>query len=61
MPLILDPADLTRNMAGSNLQAWDLLAREALVWMHLTFFMNCDVSLVNGWEVPPERQECVFQ
>jgi hypothetical protein len=32
-PLILDPADSTRNVAGSDLQAWHLLARKALIWM----------------------------
>ncbi|XP_031198163.1 inactive 2'-5'-oligoadenylate synthase 1D-like isoform X2 [Mastomys coucha] len=54
-PLILDPADPTRNVAGSNLQAWDLLSREALIWIHSNFFRNCDMSFVNGWEVSPER------
>ncbi|EDL19750.1 2'-5' oligoadenylate synthetase 1E isoform 2 [Mus musculus] len=55
-PLILDPADPTRNVAGSDLQAWDLLAKEAQTWIHSNFFRNCDMSLVNGWEVSPEKQ-----
>nr|AAH52835.1 2'-5' oligoadenylate synthetase 1D [Mus musculus] len=59
-PLILDPADPTRNVAGSDLQAWDLLAKEAQIWIDSTFFTNHDMSIVEAWEVMPERQECVF-
>ncbi|XP_021078228.1 inactive 2'-5'-oligoadenylate synthase 1D-like [Mus pahari] len=59
-PLILDPVDPTRNVAGSDLQAWDLLAKEAKIWIRSTFFMNPDMSVVDAWDVLPDRQECVF-
>ncbi|EDL19749.1 inactive 2'-5' oligoadenylate synthetase 1C [Mus musculus] len=60
-PLILDPADPTRNVAGSDLQAWDLLAKEAQTWMQSSCFRNCDMSFVPTWDLSPERQECAFQ
>ncbi|XP_052024442.1 inactive 2'-5'-oligoadenylate synthase 1D-like [Apodemus sylvaticus] len=59
-PLILDPADPTRNVAGSDLLAWELLAREAQYWLKSTFFRAADLSFVNAWQVSPEKQECVF-
>ncbi|XP_021078227.1 inactive 2'-5' oligoadenylate synthetase 1C [Mus pahari] len=60
-PLILDPADPTRNVAGSDLQAWDLLAKEAQIWMQSSCFRNCDMSFVPTWNLSPEKHECVFQ
>ena len=39
-PVILDPADPTRNVAGTNLLGWGLLAKEAAIWLqslHLAF------------------------
>nr|XP_034344897.1 inactive 2'-5'-oligoadenylate synthase 1D-like [Arvicanthis niloticus] len=60
-PVILDPADPTRNVAGSNLEGWHLLANEAMIWTHSTFFMNCDKSILSGWNVPPEKERCVSQ
>ncbi|NP_001009379.1 2'-5' oligoadenylate synthetase 1D [Rattus norvegicus] len=59
-PVILDPADPTRNVAGSNLQAWHLLAEEAGAWVQSSFFRNSDMSLVHSWKVPPEKQTCVI-
>ncbi|XP_076778780.1 inactive 2'-5'-oligoadenylate synthase 1D-like [Arvicanthis niloticus] len=47
-PVILDPADPTWNVAGSNKQAWHLLANEAMIWTQLIFFVNSDMSLLSG-------------
>ncbi|GAB1290109.1 Inactive 2'-5'-oligoadenylate synthase 1D [Apodemus speciosus] len=59
-PMILDPADPTRNVAGSDLQAWELLADEAQFWLNSSFFRDTDMSPVYGWKVSPEKQGCVF-
>ncbi|XP_063127640.1 2'-5' oligoadenylate synthetase 1E isoform X1 [Rattus norvegicus] len=50
-PVILDPADPTRNVAGSNIQSWHVLAKEAAVWARSSFFRNSDMTFVNGWKV----------
>ncbi|XP_059105742.1 2'-5'-oligoadenylate synthase 1A-like [Peromyscus eremicus] len=48
-PVILDPADPTRNVAGGNPEGWWLLAEEAAAWLKYPCFRNCDQSLVHSW------------
>lgn len=62
-PVILDPADLTRNVAGSNPLCWWLLAKEAASWLQCPCFRTCDKSLVHSWDVLTNvefPQECVL-
>ncbi|XP_076778772.1 inactive 2'-5' oligoadenylate synthetase 1C-like [Arvicanthis niloticus] len=58
-PVILDPADPTRNVAGSNLEAWKLLAEEAESWMHFSCFKNHDMSWISTWDLSAENKKCV--
>ncbi|XP_040587305.1 2'-5'-oligoadenylate synthase 1A-like [Mesocricetus auratus] len=53
-PVILDPADPTRNVAGLNSNSWCLLAEEAMVWLQYPCFENWDGSPVRSWDVPTE-------
>ncbi|CAO2629451.1 2'-5'-oligoadenylate synthase 1A [Lemmus lemmus] len=53
-PVILDPADPTRNVAGSNPAGWWLLAEEAVAWLDYSCFKNCDMSPVRSWAVSPQ-------
>ncbi|XP_028734598.1 2'-5'-oligoadenylate synthase 1A-like [Peromyscus leucopus] len=53
-PVILDPADPTRNVAGGNPLGWWLLAQEAVAWLKYSCFSNCDKSTVCSWKVPTE-------
>ncbi|XP_036027546.1 2'-5'-oligoadenylate synthase 1A-like [Onychomys torridus] len=53
-PVILDPADPTRNVAGGNPVGWWLLAEEARAWLKFSCFKNCDNSTVRSWKVPME-------
>nr|XP_048303125.1 2'-5'-oligoadenylate synthase 1A-like [Myodes glareolus] len=50
-PVILDPADPTRNVAGSNSAGWWLLAEEAVAWLDYSCVKDCDMSLVRSWAV----------
>ncbi|XP_021078226.1 inactive 2'-5' oligoadenylate synthetase 1C-like [Mus pahari] len=62
-PVILDPADPTRNVAGTNHLGWELLAKEAVSWLQSSFFRNCDACLVDPWAVPMTveiPQDCVL-
>ncbi|XP_031193559.1 inactive 2'-5'-oligoadenylate synthase 1B-like isoform X2 [Mastomys coucha] len=62
-PVILDPADPTRNVAGTNLLGWGLLAKEAASWLQSSSFGNCDTCLVGPWGVPMKAeipQDCVL-
>uniref|UniRef100_A0A8C2MBD8 2'-5'-oligoadenylate synthetase 1 domain-containing protein n=1 Tax=Cricetulus griseus TaxID=10029 RepID=A0A8C2MBD8_CRIGR len=52
-PVILDPADPTRNTAGLNSDGWCLLAEEAMAWLKYPCFENWDGSPVRSWDVPP--------
>ncbi|CAO2629236.1 2'-5'-oligoadenylate synthase 1A [Lemmus lemmus] len=51
-PVILDPADPTGNVAGSNSEGWRRLAEEAVAWMRYPCFIRWDGSLVGSWDVP---------
>nr|XP_034345346.1 inactive 2'-5' oligoadenylate synthetase 1C-like [Arvicanthis niloticus] len=51
-PMILDPADPTWNVAGSNLEGWRLLAEEAKAWLKYSCFRLIDDTLVGSWDVP---------
>ncbi|KAH0516963.1 2'-5'-oligoadenylate synthase 1A [Microtus ochrogaster] len=51
-PVILDPADPTGNVAGSNSEGWWQLAEEAAAWLQYPCFKNWDGSLVRSWDVP---------
>ncbi|XP_041502519.1 2'-5'-oligoadenylate synthase 1A-like [Microtus oregoni] len=53
-PVILDPADPTGNVAGSNSEGWRQLAEEAAAWLQYPCFKNWDGSLVRSWDVPTE-------
>uniref|UniRef100_A0A8C2ME87 2'-5'-oligoadenylate synthetase 1 domain-containing protein n=1 Tax=Cricetulus griseus TaxID=10029 RepID=A0A8C2ME87_CRIGR len=57
-PVILDPADPTRNVAGGNPLGWWLLAEEAVAWLGYPCVRNCDTSLVRSWDVP--RSTCLY-
>ncbi|XP_076417195.1 2'-5'-oligoadenylate synthase 1A-like isoform X2 [Peromyscus maniculatus bairdii] len=50
-PVILDPADPTRNVAGGHSVGWWLLADEAATWLKYSCFSNCDKSIVCSWNV----------
>ncbi|XP_028609731.1 inactive 2'-5' oligoadenylate synthetase 1C-like [Grammomys surdaster] len=50
-PVILDPTDPTRNVAGSNLEGWDLLEDEAVCWMGFPCFEYPDASFVSTWDL----------
>ncbi|KAK7795029.1 hypothetical protein U0070_003138, partial [Myodes glareolus] len=51
-PVILDPADPTGNVAGSNSEGWRRLAEEAAAWLRYPCFKRGDDSLVGSWDVP---------
>ncbi|XP_050015063.1 2'-5'-oligoadenylate synthase 1A-like isoform X1 [Alexandromys fortis] len=51
-PVILDPADPTRNVVGSNPEGWWRLAGEATVWLQYPCIKNWDTSRVRSWDVP---------
>ena len=51
-PVILDPADPTGNVAGSNSKGWRRLAEEAVAWLPYPCFKRWDGSLVGSWDVP---------
>ncbi|KAH0502221.1 2'-5'-oligoadenylate synthase 1A [Microtus ochrogaster] len=53
-PVILDPADPTRNVAGSNPVGWWLLAVEAVAWLDYSCVKNLDKSQVCSWAVSPQ-------
>lgn len=53
-PVILDPADPTGNVAGSNSEGWQRLAEEAVAWLQYPCFKRWDGSLVESWDVPTE-------
>ncbi|XP_052024443.1 inactive 2'-5' oligoadenylate synthetase 1C-like [Apodemus sylvaticus] len=59
-PLILDPADPTWNVAGSNLQGWFRLAEEAKAWLKYPCFRHTDETFVGPWDVPPEKKGLVI-
>ncbi|MEJ1282016.1 hypothetical protein NN561_012968 [Cricetulus griseus] len=56
-PVILDPADPTRNTAGLNSDGWCLLAEEAMAWLKYPCFENWDGSPVRSWDVPDTPSE----
>uniref|UniRef100_A0A8C2M1H1 2'-5' oligoadenylate synthase n=1 Tax=Cricetulus griseus TaxID=10029 RepID=A0A8C2M1H1_CRIGR len=51
-PVILDPADPTRNVAGSNPEGWCRLEGEATAWLQYPCVKNWDSSRVPPWDVP---------
>ncbi|XP_021078223.1 inactive 2'-5'-oligoadenylate synthase 1B isoform X2 [Mus pahari] len=53
-PVILDPVDPTRNVAGLNPKGWRRLAGEAATWLQYPCFKYGDSSPVCSWEVPTE-------
>ncbi|XP_028621969.1 2'-5'-oligoadenylate synthase 1A-like isoform X2 [Grammomys surdaster] len=53
-PVILDPADPTGNVAGSNSEGWRRLAGEAAAWLRYPCFKYRDRSSVCSWDVPTE-------
>ncbi|XP_059104977.1 2'-5'-oligoadenylate synthase 1A-like [Peromyscus eremicus] len=53
-PVILDPADPTGNVAGSNSDGWGRLAGEAKAWFRYPCFKNKDGSPVRSWDVQTE-------
>ncbi|XP_040587307.1 2'-5'-oligoadenylate synthase 1A [Mesocricetus auratus] len=53
-PVILDPADPTRNVAGGNPLGWWLLAEEAVTWLEYPCVRNCETFPVFSWDVPTE-------
>ncbi|XP_075837605.1 2'-5'-oligoadenylate synthase 1A-like isoform X2 [Microtus pennsylvanicus] len=53
-PVILDPADPTGNVAGSNSKDWQRLADKARSWLGNACFKRGDGSLVGPWNVPTE-------
>nr|XP_034377745.1 LOW QUALITY PROTEIN: inactive 2'-5' oligoadenylate synthetase 1C-like [Arvicanthis niloticus] len=59
-PVILDPTDPTRNVAGSNLEAWHLLAEMAESWTHFSCFKNHDMSWMSTWDLSTENKKCVI-
>ena len=54
-PVILDPADPTRNVAGSNPVGWWLLAEEAVAWLDYSCVKDSDMSPVCSWAVSVRR------
>ncbi|MEJ1282019.1 hypothetical protein NN561_012971 [Cricetulus griseus] len=52
-PVILDPADPTRNVAGGNPLGWWLLAEEATTWLEYPCVKNCEMSPLRPWPVSP--------
>ncbi|XP_040587308.1 2'-5'-oligoadenylate synthase 1A-like [Mesocricetus auratus] len=62
-PVILDPTDPTRNVAGGNPLGWWLLAGEAKAWLEYPCVRNCEKSPVRSWPVlaeAEEPQECIL-
>ncbi|XP_035293025.1 2'-5'-oligoadenylate synthase 1A isoform X2 [Cricetulus griseus] len=60
-PVILDPADPTGNVAGSNSVGWQRLAEEALAWLQYPCFKSWDGSRVPPWDVPvDENWTCIL-
>ncbi|XP_005344561.1 2'-5'-oligoadenylate synthase 1A-like [Microtus ochrogaster] len=53
-PVILDPADPTRNVAGSNPVGWWLLAVEAVAWLDYSCVKNREKSQGCSWAVSPQ-------
>ncbi|XP_052024440.1 2'-5'-oligoadenylate synthase 1A-like isoform X2 [Apodemus sylvaticus] len=53
-PVILDPADPRKNVAGSNPKGWQRLAGEAAAWLWYLCFKYRDGSPVCSWDVPME-------
>ncbi|XP_052024437.1 2'-5'-oligoadenylate synthase 1A-like isoform X2 [Apodemus sylvaticus] len=51
-PVILDPADPRKNVAGSNPKGWQRLAGEAAAWLRYPCFKYRDGSPVCSWDVP---------
>ncbi|XP_012975249.2 2'-5'-oligoadenylate synthase 1A [Mesocricetus auratus] len=54
-PVILDPADPTWNVAGSNPECWCRLEGEATVWLQYPCIKNWDSSRVRSWDVPVDE------
>lgn len=54
-PVILDPADPTGNVAGSDQSSWVRLAEEARTWLSYPCFRNLDGSAVKAWNVQPSE------
>ncbi|XP_052610705.1 2'-5'-oligoadenylate synthase 1A-like isoform X3 [Peromyscus californicus insignis] len=50
-PVILDPADPTRNVAGGNPEAWWRLAGEATAWLQCQCSFKCCMPQVGSWNV----------
>ncbi|XP_031193551.1 2'-5'-oligoadenylate synthase 1A-like isoform X2 [Mastomys coucha] len=50
-PIILDPADPTRNIAGCTIMGWYFLADLAEEWLDYPCFKNRDGSQVRSWKV----------
>ncbi|XP_021042823.1 2'-5'-oligoadenylate synthase 1A-like [Mus pahari] len=50
-PIVLDPADPTRNVASNTISGWDSLAQEAEKWLDYPCFRNMDGSQVRSWVV----------
>uniref|UniRef100_D4A6M3 2 ' -5 ' oligoadenylate synthetase 1H n=1 Tax=Rattus norvegicus TaxID=10116 RepID=D4A6M3_RAT len=59
-PVILDPADPTRNVAGLNIDGWCELAKEAEAWLKYPCFRHIDETFVGSWEVPRHRGTCTW-
>ncbi|EDM13762.1 rCG21289 [Rattus norvegicus] len=53
-PVILDPANPTGNIAGSNPKGWRRLAGEAAAWLRYPCFKYKDGFPVCPWDVPTE-------
>uniref|UniRef100_A0A8C6IF97 2'-5'-oligoadenylate synthetase 1 domain-containing protein n=1 Tax=Mus spicilegus TaxID=10103 RepID=A0A8C6IF97_MUSSI len=51
-PIILDPADPTRNIAGCSIMGWCFMASVAKAWLDDPCFRNMDGSQVRSWVVP---------
>ncbi|XP_057620730.1 2'-5'-oligoadenylate synthase 1A-like [Chionomys nivalis] len=54
-PVILDPADPTSNVAGSNPAGWWLLAEEAVAWLDYSCVKNRAMSPVRSWAVSVDK------
>nr|XP_020833761.1 2'-5'-oligoadenylate synthase 2 isoform X2 [Phascolarctos cinereus] len=52
-PIILDPADPTSNVSGSDPEPWKQLAEEAQLWSSSTCFMKGNTSSRMPWDVLP--------
>lgn len=50
-PVILDPADPTKNVGGEHRKGWKLLAREAGAWLMYQCFHNGNGSSVGSWDI----------